>query len=101
MFIEQKGSFPSELLKDAEETYSILNTLLEKSIFAADDEVTIADFCLIASVSTLQFYKPISKTNYPKLNTWVERIKALPCYGENVQGLEQYKRLAIERLKKT
>lgn len=100
IFHREEHSIPQELLKDAEDALSIFNTLLEGSRFAAGDEVTVADFCLIASVTTLDFDVPVDKEKYLRVATWVKEIKKLPCYGVNEPGLILYKKMANERLSK-
>jgi glutathione S-transferase len=48
--MEQKHD--DELLKKALEGIDMLNTFLEGQLWAAGDTMTIADFALVASVST-------------------------------------------------
>lgn len=93
------NSFPQELLKEIEQAFTTLNTLLERSKFAAGEKVTIADFCLITCVTTLDFYVPANESKYPRLAIWVKEMKSLPCYSMNEPGLQLYKAMATQRLK--
>lgn len=97
--MQGKNVFPPELLTETADGFALLNTLLEKSKYAAGDEVTIADFCLIACITTLEFYVPIDNEKYPKLSEWDKRIRELPYYHVSEPGLERYKKMAKERLK--
>lgn len=87
------------MLKEADEAFILLNTLLEGKAYAAGDELTIADFCLITCVATLDFYVRVDESKYPNLAAWFKKIKRLPCYGVSESGLENYKKLVTERLK--
>lgn len=98
LFFERKNSYPENVLKDTEDAYTLLDTLLKKTTYAAGDEVTVADFCWITSVTTLKFYLPVDERKWPHLAAWVERIKKLPCYTVNESGLKQYKQYASEQL---
>lgn len=73
------------------EIYNTLNTLLERTKYIADDNVTIADFCVIACISTSELIIPIDEAKFPKLAEWVKSIKQLPCYNVNLPGLEKFK----------
>lgn len=90
--------YPENVLKDTEDAFTLLDTLLKRNKFAAGNEVTVADFCWISSVTTLNFYVSVDAGKWPHLASWVERIKKLPCYAVNEPGLKQYEQYASERL---
>lgn len=85
-------------MKEIEEAFTTLNTLLEKSKFTAGDEVTVADISLIACVTSLEYYVPVDEVKYPKLASWVKKIQALPFYELNEPGLKIYNEAVQERL---
>lgn len=53
--------------------------------FSASENVSIADFALLASFSTL-YHVGQDITNYPNLTAWYERCAALPGFAENEKG---------------
>ncbi|XP_018333399.1 glutathione S-transferase 1-like [Agrilus planipennis] len=75
------------------EAYSFLETFLsiENESYIAGNSLTIADFSLIASVTTMEMFVPICPQLYPKLTAWIQRIESLPYYNSaNQNGLNVY-----------
>lgn len=98
LIFDGKKSIPEEALKDVENALTLLNTLLEHSKFAAGDAVSVADFCWISTITTLNVCMPINGERWPHLVAWVERMKQLPCYAANVPGLRQFEMLAKSKI---
>nr|XP_967147.1 PREDICTED: glutathione S-transferase 1-1 [Tribolium castaneum] len=74
--------------KDAiQESYAIMETFLEGKNWMAGDSVTIADYSLVATVSTLNAFVSIDTEKYQKLAKWVQRCESLPEYQVNRKGL--------------
>ncbi|XP_066151501.1 uncharacterized protein [Euwallacea fornicatus] len=95
------GVQPSKAQLDMlKEAYQILDKILEKSQtqYVAGNNVTIADFSIITSVTTWSVLEPFQE--FPNLKKYVERFQKLPCYESNVEGLESYKKIAIDCLRK-
>lgn len=86
------------MLKDADDAYALLNTCLEKSNFAAGDKVSVADFCWITTITTLNVYVPIDEGKWHHLAAWIDRIKKLPYYAANEPGLREYEILVKKML---
>lgn len=64
-----------------EEALGILDGFLEKGMWVAGHQMTIADFSIIANVSTAEAVG-VDLTNYPNLYDWYERTKAaMADYG--------------------
>lgn len=83
-----------------EEIYGILNTFLEKTKFIAGDDLTVADFSIIATISGIEFMIPIAKDKFPKLVDWTKRIKELPCYSPSLPGLKKFEAIVSPKLNK-
>ncbi|XP_023175015.2 glutathione S-transferase 1-like isoform X2 [Drosophila hydei] len=64
--------------------------------YIAGDQLTIADFSLISSISSMVAYVEIDPVKYPKLRAWMRRMEQLPVYAENAEGA----RLFIASVKK-
>jgi len=69
-----------------------LDMYLEDTSYAAGDQLTIADFSLLASVTHLEGVD-WSYKSYDNINRWVNRLKSeLPYYAEcNVAGIAMFK----------
>lgn len=81
------------------EIYSFLNTLLEKTEYIAGDSLTIADFSVIASISSSEILVPIDEAKLPKLANWSKKMKELPCYASSVPGLKELEEMLLSKLK--
>lgn len=69
----------------------MLESILKKRKFVAGDQMTIADFSIVATLSTTEIYLPIDVGKYPKINAWYRKMKALPYYNINEKGVEMFK----------
>jgi len=71
-----------EKIKVVEERLGFLNTILGQRPYAAGDHLTIADFSIISSLTTIQAVK-FSMAEYPNIEKWSARIKAeVPYYDQ-------------------
>lgn len=90
-----------EKLSAINEAYTFLNKFLESSQYIAGDDLTIADFCCVATVSTATIIIPISAERYPNLSRWYHLCKNLPYYDEaNGRGLQKLDSLVESKLGK-
>lgn len=71
--------------------YNSFEKLLEGKKYVAGDSVTIADFSLIATVTSANTLVPIASNRYPNISEWIVRMQALPYYAEaNQVGLDKF-----------
>ncbi|GIY96185.1 glutathione S-transferase 1, isoform D [Caerostris extrusa] len=65
---------------------------LSKTAYAAGDQITLADFSLIASLSFAEA-ADYSYADYPKITAWMQKLKSeIPSYKEiNDVPLQQFK----------
>ncbi|XP_013196516.1 glutathione S-transferase 1-like [Amyelois transitella] len=76
---------------DIEEAYGILEKYLESNLFVAHDRLTLADISIVATVSTLDIWMPVTD-KFPKLLDWFARMKETEFYQRaNEPGLQQIK----------
>lgn len=80
------------------EAYGFLNTFLEETKWAAGDEVTIADFNIYESVTSLNVIIPIDKSKYPNVLRWIGQINALPRTEVCKQGFLDFESLVKRKL---
>ncbi|KAJ6648953.1 Glutathione S-transferase 1-1 [Pseudolycoriella hygida] len=67
------------------ESLRVINTFLENSKWIAGDNLTIADFSFVTSITSLvECGYDLSKQ--PNINRWYEQCKSLKGFDENLQG---------------
>jgi len=79
-----------EYLKKA---WPLLEGFLTSNDYLCGNELTVADLCAIATVSSVYEIAPIHADEYPRLAAWVARLQQLPHYeeknGKGASGLRQ------------
>ncbi|EDW62180.1 glutathione S-transferase 1 [Drosophila virilis] len=85
-----KTEVPKERIEAITEAYDFVECFLKDNKYIAGDQLTIADFSLISSISSLVAYIPIEATKYPKLSAWIKRLEQLPYYAENAKGAGEF-----------
>lgn len=68
-----------------QKAYDGLEKALTSSKYLCGDQLTIADLCCVASVSTGILFAPIEEDKFPNVKAWVERMSELPYYQKNNQ----------------
>ncbi|KAH8277771.1 hypothetical protein KR018_006103 [Drosophila ironensis] len=80
---------PEDRVAYLQKSYDGLEHCLANDPFLTGNQLTIADLCCIASVSTAEALAPIDAAKFPKLLEWVKRLKALPYYQKcNEEGVD-------------
>ncbi|XP_071453224.1 glutathione S-transferase 1-like [Hetaerina americana] len=88
-----KKEMTAEAKKEVEEAYQYMEKFLEEHDWVAGDNMTIADFCCVASITSLECLVPgIAK--HPKLAAWVERCK------KNMVGYEETNQKGLNNFEK-
>ncbi|XP_034478654.1 glutathione S-transferase 1-like [Drosophila innubila] len=80
---------PKDRIEAIVEVYNLMESFLKHHDYIAGDHLTIADFSLIASISSMVAYVEIDASKYVRLDAWVKRLEKLPYYSENSIGAEQ------------
>uniref|UniRef100_A0A1B0AZ92 Uncharacterized protein n=1 Tax=Glossina palpalis gambiensis TaxID=67801 RepID=A0A1B0AZ92_9MUSC len=73
--------------------YSALNSFLTDRTFLAGHRITIADFSAVTTLSVLDLLLPIDMTYWPNLKVWFERLKMLPWYKFNADGIAKQREI--------
>uniref|UniRef100_A0A4D5R9W2 Glutathione S-transferase 1-1 n=1 Tax=Scolopendra viridis TaxID=118503 RepID=A0A4D5R9W2_SCOVI len=79
-----------EKLKALKVALGHFDTSLQKTKYAAGDQVTIADMTLAASVSTAEACD-VDISEYSRIKEWLDQMKALPYYGDNQTGVDMFR----------
>lgn len=73
---------------------TLLETVLEKSKYVADDNLTIADFSTAATINNGKILVPLAANRFPKIIEWLKRIEDLPYFNEvNKEGFDMFEKL--------
>ncbi|KAK9874919.1 hypothetical protein WA026_005734 [Henosepilachna vigintioctopunctata] len=82
-------------LKDA---YVVFDSILDKSKFVTGDDLTLADFSFLASVSAAEI-SGFDISGYPNVVRWYEHVKTVtPGYKEDEANRESFKHVILQML---
>ncbi|KAF5279725.1 hypothetical protein FQA39_LY05415 [Lamprigera yunnana] len=88
------------LIDQMNESLEILNRFLKNSKWAASDDLTIADFSLISTITFIDILIPIDLKKYANIDKWMNRVKHLPYYDAHQKGLKDFQEHVNELLHK-
>ena len=92
--------YPSKERLDAlDETLNIVDQILatNNSGYIAGDQLSIADFSFITSLTASNLFVPYSK--FPNIKAYIDKMEKMPFYKENVEGLSLLHELFRPKLK--
>lgn len=81
IFMSGKG-MDDEKIEYMQRSWDQLNRFVENSPYVCGDEMTIADFCLIATVSSMTEIAPFDSERHAAALEWIDRMSQLPYYDE-------------------
>uniref|UniRef100_A0A1I8NQE5 Glutathione S-transferase 1-1 n=1 Tax=Stomoxys calcitrans TaxID=35570 RepID=A0A1I8NQE5_STOCA len=82
-----------EAFKKLESAFEFLNTFLSGSKYVAGDSMTLADFAIMASLSTMVEVANVDISKYEKVAKWYNCLKdTVPAADENWEGIEEFKK---------
>lgn len=73
---------PEDRINYIQVQWDILNRFLENSPYVCGNEITIADFCLIATATSLTDIAPMNLVEHSNVLNWIERMAKLTYYEE-------------------
>lgn len=82
IFLKGAAEFPADAIEQIHEAYSLMEAFLKEDPYLVGQQLTLADLCCLATVSTAQISAPISAVRFPRLHTWFQRLTELPFYEE-------------------
>ncbi|KAH8297206.1 hypothetical protein KR044_006694, partial [Drosophila immigrans] len=81
---------PKERIQAVVEVYDFVETFLKGHEYIAGDQLTVADFSLVSTVSSLPAFVEIDPTKYVNITAWIKRLEKLPYYSVNDVGSKQF-----------
>ncbi|SPP75872.1 glutathione S-transferase 1-like [Drosophila guanche] len=89
LFLNQKV-VPKERKQAIIEIYDFVETFLKDQDYIAGNQLTIADFSLISTITSLDVLVTIDHAKYARVSAWIKRLKELPYYEEaNGKGIKE------------
>ncbi|KAJ3663890.1 hypothetical protein Zmor_008110 [Zophobas morio] len=93
-----KTKIEPEDVKLAEEVYAFLDKFLDGRKWMAGGHVTVADYSLISTISTLEVLVRVDEGKFANVAAWVKRMEHLGEYGANKKGLGMFRELIESKL---
>lgn len=81
------------------EGYGFLEKFLKTDSYLVGNSITVADYCCVATVSTIQYAVPIDPDVFPKVSEWFEKMKTISFYDEiNAKNVEIFEQIVLGAL---
>ncbi|XP_018333400.2 uncharacterized protein LOC108742625 [Agrilus planipennis] len=85
--------------ESTKEAYGFLEILLAESEYTAGNQLTIADFNIVAVLTNMEAFVPICPKEYPRINAWMKKMESLPYFNEVVEdGRKQFADIVKSKL---
>ncbi|XP_014102297.2 glutathione S-transferase 1 isoform X2 [Bactrocera oleae] len=82
-----------------QKTYEIMEEMLKDHPYVCGEDLTIADLCCVATITSVDEVAPIDEFKFPKLLAWLKRLSELPNYQKiNQDGADELKKIFKEIL---
>lgn len=76
------AEWPDDRIEYIQKTFDILERFLEDSPYVCGDDMTIADFCLVATAESLTENVPLDPDKHANVIEWIKRMSELSYYDE-------------------
>lgn len=87
IWVHKSTELPEERINYIRTSFDIMERFLAKTPYLCGNELTIADLCCVATISSMVRLIPLDPTKHAKLIEWTHRLAKLPCYKEkNAEG---------------
>lgn len=96
----KSSEMPDDRIQYIQTAWDILERFLENAAYVCGDEMTIADFCLVATATSMNEIIPLESEKHLRTLEWIDRMAQLPYYDEingvPAKELQTYIRAIIE-----
>ncbi|KAF2901364.1 hypothetical protein ILUMI_04822 [Ignelater luminosus] len=89
-FKKEITEVPPRCVKEINEAYQFLEKFLESHQWIAGDNVTIADFSLVTTITSLNYHVKIDPEFYPNVTGWVKKAQELACFSCDHEQLKHF-----------
>jgi len=96
-----ENDIPKWKIEYIQKCWTIMETFLENGEYVCGNDITIADYCCIATISSIDKIAVVDSEKYPNLFAWMKRMKAIPFYeSENAEGAADFQRSLLNTVEK-
>lgn len=82
VLFHKQTELPADRVQYIQTAWDILERFVETTAFVCGDEMTIADFCLIATASSVCDIAPLDPVKHANIIRWMDRMSKLRHYEE-------------------
>lgn len=101
IFFMGESVIPQWKVEYIQKCWITMERFLETGNYVCGNELTIADFCCIATISSIDKIAVIDAEKFPKLFAWTKRMEALPFYNtENAGGAAAFQKSLLKTVAK-
>uniref|UniRef100_A0A8D9EDU7 Glutathione S-transferase 1, isoform D n=1 Tax=Cacopsylla melanoneura TaxID=428564 RepID=A0A8D9EDU7_9HEMI len=95
----KKKDILEQSIRTTRDVYALVDKFLEKSKYIACDHITIADFSIVTTLTTLEVFVP-EISNYPRVAAYIEccRTTMIDYQEANQDSLDVFKAAVQERM---
>lgn len=90
---------PPRILNKIQNSLDLMERFLEHRPFLCGDHLSIADISCIATLSSMDTFLPILKSQYPKLVKWIAIMKSFSFYDLNRKAADDIQESIRNKLK--
>ncbi len=88
-----------EIVNKIRSALDIMERFLDHGPFLCGDHLSIADISCIATLSSIDTFLPIEKSQYPKLVKWIRSMKSFSFYELNRKAAEDVQECLRKKMK--
>lgn len=99
IFVYGATEIPMKILKNIQKGLGVMERFLAKGPFLCGDHLSIADISCIVTLSSMEEFLSIEKSQYPKLVKWISSLKSFSFYDLNRKGAEELHQLLSDKIK--
>lgn len=101
IFFMNENAISPWKIESIQQCWTLMEAFLERGKYVCGNEITIADFCCIATISSIDKIAVIDSEKYPRLFAWTKRMEAIPFYeSENAEGAAAFQRSLLSTVAK-
>lgn len=101
VFFDKWAKLDEWRLRYIEKLWKVVDRFVSETPYLCGNDITIADFCLVSTISSVDQIVRIDPVAYPNLIRWMDRLRQLPYYQEkNGVGAAQLQKFVVEAVEK-
>uniref|UniRef100_A0A6P4FC78 Glutathione S-transferase 1 n=1 Tax=Drosophila rhopaloa TaxID=1041015 RepID=A0A6P4FC78_DRORH len=86
-----ESTLPRNQVDHINQIYDFVEAFLDDHDYLAGDQLTIADFSIVSTITSIGVFLELDLAKYPRIAAWLDRLRELPYYEEaNGSGAAQY-----------